>query len=221
MDASLNAQQQTNGPAQPARAAELVDAARRVLRVGQRDIAYRNALEATRLDPESVDAWLMRSATAPSEEERLFCLSQANRINPDLPQAKSAMYNALWAELQQDPFLAYLDQDDKLYFVRSHEYLSLAVPKDRAVPKETYPPKQPQPLARAYHWLAWAVLGLTLAGLGTLIFAPLAIWSAFSSFREPLQRGDRIRALLAIFLSLLLDIFALFLGYIFLVHLTG
>jgi hypothetical protein len=139
--------------------------------------AYRLSLELTRSFPNNADAWLLRSKTAVSTEESLYALSQVNRINPNHPAAKLYTYQALENMLERDPFLAYMDESDDLYYVRSKNYLSLVVPKDRNIP-EKYPPQNPQPLASAYRYLLLAVFGMILSGLGTLLFAPLAVLAA-------------------------------------------
>ena len=211
----------TRTPSNPVPSAvELLEGARRLLNSGDHTGAHRLSLEATRLDPKNVEAWLVRSRAAASREENLFCLSQVSRINPDYPPSRLDLYRALWSQLQHDAFLAYIDETDQVYYVRSNEYLSLAVPKDRSIP-EVYPPERPAPLARANRWLAWAIIGLALAGLGTLVFAPLAFLSAVTALTGPLERPDRIRAGIVLFLAAVLAACAILLGWLFLIHLRG
>ncbi len=205
---------------QTASAENLVRGARQALEAGDRDGAYRMTLTATQQDQGNKEAWLIRAQTAASREERLVCLSQAVRIDPNHPKAKQALYTNLKSELEQDPFLAYVDETGQVYFVRDEAYLSLVVPKDRGIP-ESYPPERPEALTKAYRWLGWSVLGLAAAGLGTLIFAPLAFRLAASTSGQPLQKPDRVRARLAFWLSVLLSAISLSLAGLLVVHFLG
>lgn len=195
----------------------LLASARKALRKGDWQQSYKISLEATRLAPENAEAWAMRFQTAVSSEERLFCLSQISRIDPNYPGVKYHIYHTLWDELEREPYLAYMEETDDLYYVRSKDYISLAVPKDRAA-QEKYPPERPKTLSPAYRWLALALVGLVLSGLGTLVFAPLAVVSAGRALSAPLKRPDRIRAWIVLLISLLLLVPALFLGWLLLVH---
>lgn len=190
------------------------------IKVGDRENAYLMSLEATQLEPDNIQAWMMRFKTALSSEEKLLCLGHFVRLDPDHPLAKRSTYNALLAQLHKDPFLAYIEETEKAYHVYSKDNLFLAIPKDRSLP-ETYPPRRSKPLLQAYRSLALAVLGLTVAGFGTLLFAPNAIRLAFSALFRPVERGDRRRAWMVIILSLLLVAIALFFGWLFLAHLIG
>ena len=205
---------------QTASVEELINDARRALNNGNRDSAYRLSLAATRQDQGAAEAWLIRARTSASNEERLFCLSQASRLDPEHPKAKQALYSTLWLELEQNPFLAYMDETDHVYYVRSQEYLALTVPKDRGIP-ESYPPQRHPALTRAYRWLAWSFAGLALAGIGTLIFAPLAFSQAASALRQPIQKPDRVRARLILAFSILLSAIAVFFVWLFLAHFSG
>ncbi len=205
---------------QTAPAENLLRDARQALEAGDREGAYRKSLEATQQEQGNKDAWLIRAQTAASREEKLLCLSQAVRIDPNHPNAKHALYTNLKSELEQDPFLAYVDETGELYFVRDEQYLSLAVPKDRNIP-ESYPPERPEALTKAYRWLGWSVLGLALAGLGTLILAPLAFSQAASTSVQRLDKPDRVRARLAFWLSFLLSAISLSLVALLVVHFLG
>lgn len=199
---------------------EQLQLAQSALKQGQPDQAYRISLELTRTFPNSAEAWLMRSKTAASTEERMHSLSQVNQIDPNHPASKLYTYQAVWSMLERDPFLAYMDESDDLYYVRSREYLSLVVPKDRGVP-EKYPPPGPQPLAPAYRFLVFALFGLVLSGLGTLIFAPLAVFAALQARRKGLGREDRARSRIVMWLAFLLLAPAILLVLIFALHFRG
>ncbi len=199
---------------------KLLADANRLAQQGDRQSAYRLSLQATRQEPDNPDAWILRSKLATTNEERLFCLSQVHRINPHHPVVKKDSYQVIWHMLQKDPFLAYLNETDDLYYVRSNAYLSIPVPKDRATP-EAYPPKQPSKIKPAFHYLGLALLGIMFAGLGTLIFAPLAILAVLSASSQPLSRADRMRARIVVLVSLVLIAGAIGLVWLLISHFIG
>lgn len=199
---------------------KLLADANRLAKQGDRQSAYRLSLQATRLEPDNPETWVLRSKLATTNEERLFCLSQVHRINPHHPVVKKDSYQVIWHMLQKDPFLAYLNETDDLYFVRSNAYLSIPVPKDRATP-EIYPPKEPSKITPAFHYLGLALLGMMFAGLGTLIFAPLAILSVLSASSQPLSRADRVRASIVILVAMALIFGAIGLVWLLISHFIG
>ena len=199
---------------------EKISEALAALKNGDRTHAYQVSLELTRTYPNNAEAWLLRSRTAQSTEETMYSLSQVNRINPRHPAAKTYAYQAMWKMLERDPFLAYMDESDDLYYIRNKEYLSLVVPKDRNVP-EKYPPTGPQPLAPAYRFLLLALVGLVFSGIGTLLFAPLALMAVFQARRKGLTREDRVRARVLVWLAFLLLAPAALLALIFALHIRG
>lgn len=203
-----------------AHAAQLVHAAQVAVKQGHRDQAYRFSVEATRLDPQNIDGWLIRARYGDSSDERMFALSRVHLLNPDHPAAKNESYLLRWEMLEKEPFLGYLSETDDLYYVRNYAYASLPVPKDRNIP-EVYPPRHPSPLLPAYRLLWLAFLGLIFAGLGTLIFAPLAILKAARANQNILTRPDRVRVRVILLFSFLLLLPALFLAWIFVTHLRG
>lgn len=203
-----------------AQAAQFVQAARVAMRQKELDKAYRFSLEATRLDPSNVDGWLIRARSADSSDERMFALSRVHLLNPDHPAARAESYHLRWEMLKKEPFLAYLSETDDLYYVRNYAYASLPVPKDRNVP-EVYPPKQPSPLLPAYNYLWLAILGMAFAGIGTLVFAPLAMLKAIRINRRELTRPDRVRMRVIFLVSFLMLIPALVLFSIFITHMRG
>jgi hypothetical protein len=119
--------------------------------------------------------------------------------------------------LEKDPFLVYLDQSDHLYNVHNGVNMMLSVPKDRAVP-EPYPAPRPQPLKTGTRWLWLAVFGLLAAGIGTLIFAPLAAVSALQVDYKSLSYSDRMRGYIQFGLSILLCLLAIPLVGVLLLH---
>lgn len=187
---------------------------------GDWDLARQHSIEATRLYPENADAWLTRARYAKTNDERIFALSQVHRLDPRHPSARQESYNTIWRMLEQDPYLAYLDETDDLYFVRSSAYTSLALPKGRGIP-EMYPSKQQSRLAPAYRWLGLALVGMLFAGLGGLIFAPLAVLSVLSAEQHPLDQPDRIRSRVILLVSLILFVFSILLGMLLYTHIRG
>jgi hypothetical protein len=200
--------------------AGLLSAARQAARAGERPRAYRLSLQATQVEPGNIHAWLMRARTAPSFEEGIFCLSQANELNPNHQEGQRNTFFALERLLQEDPFLAYLDETEHLYHVRNGTYLALSLPKKRST-GEAYPAQQPHPLQPANRWLALAWLGLLLAGIGTLICAPLAAMAALSAGQKRLSRADRVRCTILVATAGGLFVIGSVLCFLFLYHLIG
>jgi hypothetical protein len=90
--------------------------------------------------------------------------------------------------------LIYQGEDDQVYALTDGEGLPLLLAKNREIP-DSFTPARPQSFTEAFGLLALAVLGLAPAGLGSLIFAPLAIlWTLNICFTQPTGRSDRIRA---------------------------
>jgi len=211
------AQPQKNVPAST-KLDQDVQAAQEALRLGERSRAYQLSLAATQSDPDNLKAWLVRAETAASLDEALACLNQANALDPTNPEARQKTYQTLQTLLKQDPFVLYLDETEDKYRVQSGEKINLIVPKDRSVP-EPYPAKQPARVQLAYRWLWLALLGIIPAGLGAIIFAPLATFTALSINIGGTSRSNRIHSLMVIILSGALWLFGLLLGIILLVHL--
>jgi hypothetical protein len=184
---------------------------------GSAPSVYERSLAATQDQPDDVSAWIARAETAMTAEEKIFCLSQVSRLDPSHPQGKEQMQHTLWGELQRDSFLGYLEETDRIYYVRSSDFTSLAIAKDRAA-VEAFPPEKDTAVDHARRRLGWAIAGLALSGLGTLIFVPLAVRSAYQVLGETSARSDRIRAWIVIALSLLLAPIALALAWVFVLH---
>ena len=180
--------------------------------------AYLLGQKAAQLDPESLQAWLLCAETAPSIGQAVACLNKANALQPTHPDAKQKTYQLVQKLLKQDAFLLYLDETDALYHIRSGEKISLSVPKDRSLP-EAYPARRPALLQSAYRWLWLAFLGLPLAGIGALVFTPLAAAAGAGLYLKTSSRTNRIYSLVVILLSGGLWIVGLLLAVIFLVHL--
>lgn len=184
---------------------------------GRAPSVYQRSLEATRDKPEDAAAWIARAEAAQSTEEKIFCLSQVNRLDPTHPKGREQMHETLWGELRRDSFLSYLEETDHIYYVRNKDFTSLAIAKDRSG-TETYPPEKLSEVDLARRRLGWAIAGLALSGLGTLVFAPLAIRSSANVLRESGDRRDRVRAWIMIALALTLMPVALLLAWVLAIH---
>ena len=100
--------------------------------------------------------------------------------------------------------VTYLGEDDQFYTLSDGSDLTLVVPKNRSVP-ETYARRPRQPLFPAFHFLIMAFFGLAPAGLGAIIFAPLAaFWAILVFITQPLSRADRFRVLVVLVISAVL-----------------
>lgn len=194
-----------------------LSAARAKVRAGNVRGARRLLREMTRNDPRNVDAWLWRARVAATREEKLASLSRALQLAPDHPRARQRLHDALRQRLEDDPFLAYQDESDRLYYVRTANDLSAVVPKGRAVPLP-YPPPETSPAQAATRWLGCAILGLLPAGLGALVCAPLAIRAALRALRQPLTTKERTRSQIVLGAASLLLILSAALALLFLLH---
>jgi hypothetical protein len=188
-------------------------------RLEQRQQVNRQAEEATQRKPDDAEAWLWRAATAESPEARMAYLSRALELDPDHPAARRAMYDGLQSQLQQDAFLAYLNETAELYQVETAGELTLLVPKNRAIP-EPYPPPPGtvRPLATAYRLLVLATIGLLPAGLGALILAPAAAASALRIWRQPSVGAVRARARVVFCLALAVWLAAVLMVFLLVLH---
>ena len=122
-------------------------------------------------------------------------------------------------DLEQDFFVLYLDETDDSYHVRNSAQLTLLVPKGRSIPM-AYPVQRPARLQSAYQWLWMAFLGLPLAGIGAIVFAPLAALAAIGLYSKTPSKTNRIFSLVVLLLSGGLWLVGLLLAIILLVHLN-
>lgn len=199
--------------------APLYDQARAAYEQGRLQEAYQLSLQATQAVPHHLEAWLLRSETAASPEETLICLNQVNELAPHHPLAWEKTYQALRLLMDQNPFLAYLDETEHLYHVKNGAVLAISVPKQRARP-ETYALEK-RPLAAAGRWLALSIFGLFLAGLGTLLFVPLTILAVLWANRNPLPRAEQVKSVILAGLAAVIGLGGLFLSLLFWLHVRG
>ena len=124
-------------------------------------------------------------------------------------------------KLETETQLTYQREDDRVYILSDGAEELLLVPKNRDVPEAFLHP-QTGPLTPAFSLLALAFLGLALAGLGTIILAPLAmLWTLYVCFTRRLDRADHIRAAIILGISAGLLGFAIPLSLLFLARLAG
>ncbi len=209
-----------NAPTLPTQAtiAAMLERITASVRQGERRRAYLLSHEVTILAPYSVEAWLYHAALTDSDEERLNSLNKALSLAPEHLNARRSLYKALKLYLNQDPFLRYLEETDFLYHVLTGQGRVVIVPKDRAS-ASPYPPVAPSPLQSVFRWLRYSVLGLPLAGLLTLVCAPVAAVLAWRASRQRLGITDRRRAMMALLYAAVLWMVGALLTVLFLVHL--
>ena len=179
---------------QPAkRAARLLEDAEQAARAGNHRRAYELSLQATEAAPRYAPAWALRTEFAPSVEEKIACMNRLNELQPDQHGRHNSNFYFLKELLDRDPFLAYLEETNELYHALNKDMTVLRIPK-RRTPVEPYPPDKPSSLASAHRWLALALFGLLMAGIPTLIFAPLAARSALNMPGSRAAQTGRVHA---------------------------
>jgi hypothetical protein len=182
---------------------------------GERQQAYQLSTAATRLAPRDAEVWLRRAETAPTPQETFLCLCRALLLDPKHSVAQQRLYDSLQHQLRQDAFLAYIDESDTFYRVRTGAGQPIIIPKSRTAST----PYSPSPLQPAFHWLRWALIGLLLAGLGTLVCAPIAIALALRAWQQPLSRADSVRLRIVLLMAVALWCCAIVLSLLLLIHL--
>ncbi len=196
---------------------DLLHEIERLIREGNRRNAYELSMKATQMSPKNVEAWWQRATLAPSLEERVMSVNRVNELDPDYQDRHHLSFFTIREALERDPFLAYHDETDDLYRAINAEQVVMSIPKQRA-PAEAFPPKKASPLQPAYRWLVLAFFGLLLAGLGTILFAPLAALAA-GQVRSSLQsRSEKVSSTVVITLSVLLLLLGLNFAFLFFIH---
>lgn len=184
---------------------------------GEHQKAYQLSTEATRLAPRNAEAWLWRAETANNVQEKGLFLCRALLLNPKHPIAQRRMHKLLQLTLEHDACLAYVDETDTFYRVRTGAGQPLIVPKGRAV-STSHLPGVLSPLQPALNWLGLTLLGLLLAGLGTLVCAPVAILLALRARKQPLSRPDATRVKVVLAIAVLLWLCGLLLSTLLFIH---
>jgi hypothetical protein len=190
------------------------------IRGGNIQYAYELSLRATQAIPENFEVWLMRARLAPSFEERILCMNRLNELAPDHQDRHNFTFFALKEVLDRDPFLAYLEETEDLYRVHNAERKVLSIAKKRSVTAR-FPDDEADRLTTAKRYLILSIIGLLLAGIGTLIFAPLAAWKAFDAGQTIRSRAGQVSSLIILAVSSMIFLIGLIFSFIFFLHLTG
>jgi len=189
-------------------------------REGKTQYAYQLTVQATSVAPASVEAWVMRLALAPSFEERVICMNRLNELSPDYRDRYNLAYFTQKEIVERDPFLAYQGETDELYRVINGDRLPVNIRKKRAaVNPALYEPSSK--LRAAYGWLTMAIAGLLLAGIGTLIFAPLAALSAAQAGQHSRSRAEWGNSIIVVLVAILLFFLGGGLLFLFALHWLG
>jgi hypothetical protein len=199
---------------------QLLSESENAIREGNKQRAYELSLQATKVTPENLEAWFLRATLAPSLEERLFCVNCLNELSPDRQDRHHVAFSAVKELLDRDPFLAYLEETEALYRVINKNNQVVVIPKKRAAANLSVP-ERPGPLKTAYRLLVMAMFGLLLAGVGTLIFAPLAALAALGAGASLRSRSERVSSMVILILASLLFLLGLVFAILFALHLLG
>jgi hypothetical protein len=154
-----------------------------------------------------------------SLEESVTSLSQALELDPENAAARQALYETMQQMLRKDAFLAYQNETNDHYTVRTFADFQFVHPKDRAMP-DIFPRLEQAPAQSAITWLVWSLVGLIPAGLGTLVCAPLAMLAAIKLLLQKNSPGDRRRAWVVLGTVIVLWLIALLFLMILLLHLV-
>jgi hypothetical protein len=189
-------------------------------REGNRHYAYQRSVQATHMAPSNIEAWLWRLALAPTFEERVACVSRLNELAPHYRDRNNLAYFTQRELLERNPFLAYLDETDELYRVLTGNQMEVSIRKKRNADDLSHP-EESGGIKAAYGWLVMAIVGLLAAGIGTVLFAPLAGLFAIQAGRRPRTRSDWVHSIVVLTLSILFFLLGLGLSYLFWLHWSG
>lgn len=201
---------------------QLLAESEKAIREGNSQHAYELALQASQIAPESIDAWLLRATLAPSLDERVYCVNQLNELAPGYQDRYDVAFFALKDLLDQKPYLAYLEETDELYRVINADRVVLSIPKKRG-PAEPYPlePSAAGPLRSANRWLIMSIMGLLLAGIGTVLFAPLALLAAIRAHQSVGSRAEQASSTVVLIASVGLFMVGFVFSILFVLHWLG
>ncbi len=186
---------------------------------GGRD-AYELSLRATQLAPDNVEAWFLRATLSPSLEERLVCVNRLNELGADSQDRHNITFFTLKELLDKNPFLAYLEETEKLYRVMNANHMVLSIPKKRS-PDHSATREHSSRLTGAYRLLVMALIGLMAAGIGTLLFAPLAALSAVRVGISSKSQSERFRSTVVFALAIILFVIGSVFSVLFMLHFQG
>lgn len=157
--------------------------------------------------------------TSGSLEESVTKLNQALELNPENAVARQELYQTMQQMLRKDAFLAYQNETNDHYTIRTFAEFQFVHPKDRAMP-ELFPRLEQAPAQKAINWLGWSLAGLIPAGLGTMVFAPLAIFAAIKLLLQKNSLSERRRAWVVLGSAIVLWLIALLFLLILILHLV-
>ena len=195
----------------------VLDEAVHFIEQNEREKPSELSLSETQINDKDVEAWLVRADSADSPAEKLASLKRLYDLNHRDERVKQRIYAVLGDLLEQEPFLAYIEETEDLYRIRSGLEFEMDIPKFRAAP-EPYPAPQPQVLKSAYRWLAISMAGLILGGIGASLFAPVAAFKAFSLRDKPLSQSERARSRAALAAAIMVWLVAIPIDVIFVLH---
>ena len=148
----------------------------------------------------------------------MLCVNRLNELAPGLPDGHSIAFFALKESLDRDPFLAYVEETEKLYRVRNTDGTLLSIPKRRSVEtSDSIKPSIATAVTRL--WLMLAMVGLLLAGIGTLIFAPLAALTALTQSGR--TRSTQLEIMVVLVIAAILFLIGLIFSTLLYVHMSG
>jgi|RhiMetdeSRZDD1v2_1073273.scaffolds.fasta_scaffold59990_3 hypothetical protein len=201
------------------RTEDLIGESEKAIREGNRERAYQLILQVIQIAPDNIDAWLSCVTLAPSLAERVFCVNHLNELAPGYQDRHDIAFFALKELFDEKPYLAYLAETDELYRVINTDRVVLNIPKKRAR-FEPYPPVQPTagPLRLAYRWLILSMVGLLVAGIGTVVFAPMAAVAAIRADQSPGTRAERGKATVVFLVSVGLFMIGVIFLILFVLH---
>lgn len=201
-----------------AEVSHLLEEAEEFIQQGKRQEAYQSSLRATNLAPDEPLAWYLRSQAAASTEERLMCLSRVYSLDPSYPDTKRELRTAVQSLLLQEPFLAYVNETEELYQVRSGRDLLINIPKNRTY-ETPYLKKKPGLAQPAFRWLSLSLFALFLGGVGAVVFAPIAAFQALRLHSSAPSDGERVRLLIVFLLAVLIWLAAIPISWLLLIRL--
>lgn len=204
------------------RVTDLLAESEKAIQAGNRQYAYKLSLQATQVAPQSIDAWLLRATLAPSLEERLLCVNRLNELAPGYQDKYNIAFFALKELLDKNPFLAYLEETEELYRVVNADHQVLSIQKKRAPLNSSSPePSQSTSLQEAYGLLIAAIMGLLLAGIGTVIFAPLAALAAIQAQQSMPSHAERVSSMVVLIAAFSIFIIGILFSLLFMLHWLG
>jgi len=152
-------------------------------------------------------------------EETVTALNRELELNPQNAAARQALYETMQQLLRKDAFLAYQNETNDHYTIRTFAEFQFVHPKDRGMP-DIFPRLVQAPSQKAINWLGWSLVGLIPAGLGTLVCAPLAMYAAIKLLLQKNSLSDRRRAWVVLGSVTVLWLIALVFLMILILHLV-